>query len=143
MTMPRNNPSSAPFPSFAPKGVRNYNITTTQTPNNGRLGVFRCEMHLPAETLALYEDDDKWLFDCNVNGDRNVYWEYVHVLRSAFEKESARFEDAQFFPPYQFFIDDTDGKIYSILDDKQIWDLQRVVDGEEYRRYMKPVPKNK
>lgn len=123
------------FPVFQRRA--NYNITTTKTDQNAKIGVFRCSMTIPVNKMAQYEDTDKWIFDCNVNGIRRVYWEYVGVLRAAFDRSDVKIGDK-----YQLLIDDTDGKLYTLLYDKPLLNtLQLVENGEEYRSYMKRLLK--
>lgn len=123
------------FPPFRRRN--NYNITTTVTCQNTKSGVLRCCMTIPVKKMARYENTDKWIFDCNVNGERHVYWEDVGVLRAVFNRRGVQLGDS-----YQFLIDDTDGKLYLLLYDQFLWQLQSVADGGEYGRYMKKVSQN-
>ena len=129
-TSPKQS-SDADFPPF--QTWKGYNITTTETRQD--IKVPRCCMSILVKKLDQYADEDKWIFDCNVNGKRCVYWEYVGVLRAAFNRLGVKLGDW-----YQFTIDDTNGILYMMLYTKQLWKLMPLTDGREYRSYMKRLP---
>lgn len=127
--------STSDFPPFQ-IDRKNYNITSTGTAQNIKIGVFRSIISISIDKMALYEDDDKWIFDCLIYGERHVYWENVGTLRKVLDRKDVIVGDY-----YHFLIDDTDGKLYTTPSNKLLWaHLQPVENGEQYRSYMKPTP---
>lgn len=110
------------FPEF--RMLTNRNLSTTATRQNYKDP--RCRIDIDEEKLSMYSDEDRWIFDCNVD-TRRVYWAKVGDMRAAFNRCNVASGGK-----YQFSIDDVEGHLYTASFTQPILALNRMTDASDY-----------
>ena len=129
------NTDFPPFQSSYPA----FNIVTSSSPTVANPA--RCWMNIGVDKLERYAEGAQWIFDTNVEGERNVFYAKVKDIKSAFKKEELKpIENGT--RRYSFYIDYSNGILYkSISSDEPLLQLSRITNGVDYEEYKERAPK--
>lgn len=121
-----NMAKSSDRPTSYPTNTTNKVVSSCPTSQNPD----RCWMNIGVKKLDNCADDDKWFFDCNVRGERRVFYTTAKELKEKFKKHGIN-KLHKGTERYSFYVNYSNGELYKSNSSKEvILSLARIEDKE-------------